>query len=431
MQERSWIELGILLPKVLLPRKHETLEKWCVIACDQYTSDRDYWNCVKKAIGEVPSTLSMILPEVYLQDADVDERIESVGIAMEQMQIGGELEELPQGLMLIERTFVCHGRTRTGLLMALDLERYDYAPDAKTLIRATEGTIPSRIPPRLRIREKAQLEFPHIMVLIDDPTHSVIKPLLINKDKLEKMYDSDLGFQLGHIKGYFVDVQQAEQVKTALSRLLDALETPSQGDPMLFAMGDGNHSFATAKALWAKTRETLSKEERLTHPARFALCEVVNVHDEGLEFEAIHRVAFHVAWEGFWDVCQQAKTQGIDVRMDAFEGAARVEVVHRGEHFSLYLRDASGKIAAGTVDTLLELLSQKTPGMEVDYIHGDNQVEALCQRGNNLGFLLPVISKSELFPQVSLHGPLPRKAFSMGEADEKRCYLEGRVIVRV
>ncbi len=427
MQEKNWMELGVSLPNLLLPKQRESLLKWCVIACDQYTSDRAYWKNVEQTVGDAPSTLKVVLPEVYLNDADIEQRIQNICASMQSMLQNGIFEELPPGMLLVERTFCCHDRTRTGLLMALDLERYNYAPDAKTLIRATEGTIPSRIPPRLKIRRNASMEFPHIMVLIDDPTHSVIKPLADQKELFQQVYDSDLGFGMGHIVGYHIDQRQSESVRIALSKLCDALEKPENGDPMLFAMGDGNHSFATAKALWQQIRETLSEEQRQTHPARFALCEVVNIHDEGLAFEAIHRVAFHAPWDAFVSVCKQADKEGIIASFEPVLDAAQIQVVHQGVKKPLYLSDSSGDIAAGTVDKLLSMLQKLALEAEVDYIHGEAETVALSH-GDTIGFLLNVIEKGQLFPQVSLHGPLPRKAFSMGEADEKRCYLEGRII---
>lgn len=430
MHVKNWEELGVGLPNILVPRQRDTLTKWCVIACDQYTSDRAYWAQAERCIGDAPSTLNAILPEVYLNDADVDARIMRIGQNIDEMIAGDVFQTLPPGMMLVERTFCCHDRKRTGLLMALDLERYDYQKDAKTLIRATEGTIPSRIPPRLRIRAGAKMEFPHIMVLIDDPEFQVIEPL--KQQDLLKMYDSDLGFSLGHITGHFVNARQAEGVRRALSKLINELDKPQGGDPMLFAMGDGNHSFATARAHWLNVRKTLSEAERQTHPARFALCEVVNIHDEGLCFEAIHRVVFHAGnWEDFLRVCREAKAAGILATMDRVEGARCVDVVHGGKRETLYLVDDSGAIAAGSVDALIQALQSRVPSAEVDYIHGEEETVTLSERADNIGFILPALSKSRLFAQVSAHGPLPRKAFSMGEADEKRCYLEGRLIVSV
>ncbi len=432
MQAKNWEELGVRLPDILVPKRRDSLTKWCVIACDQYTSDRQYWSDVECEIGDEPSTLNAILPEVYLNDKGVDARIACIGQSMDEMLSGGVLETLPPGLVLVERTFCCHDRTRTGLLMALDLERYDYEKGTKTLIRATEGTIPSRIPPRLRIREKAKMEFPHIMVLIDDPDRSVIEPLKQQKQGLKMIYNSDLGFSLGHVTGHYINAEQAEPVRVALSRLMDGLDQPATGDPMLFAMGDGNHSFATARAHWQNVRQTLTRAERETHPARFAMCEVVNIHDEGLVFEAIHRIVFHAGlWEDFLSVCREAGKDGIRASWNYMEGAQCVKVVHKAQHSTLYLLDDSGAIAAGTVDRLLQQLNKRIPKAEVDYIHGEDELVSLCQDGDNIGVLLPALSKSQLFDQVSEYGPLPRKAFSMGEADEKRCYLEGRIIARL
>jgi hypothetical protein len=424
-------DLGVALPSILLPKERTLLAKWCVIACDQYTSDRAYWHNVEQAVGDTPSSLNAILPEVYLNDADIGARIDRVSSAMHTMIDDGVFEALPPGFMLVERTFCSHSRTRTGLLMALDLERYDYAPDSKTLIRATEGTIASRIPPRLRIREKALLEFPHIMVLIDDVSRSVIEPLAAQKQALKKVYDSDLGFRLGHVRGYFVDETAAKRVCAALEKLLHSLPKPHDGDPMLFAMGDGNHSFATAKAHWEKLKPTLDNNERDAHPARYALCEVVNVHDEGILFEAIHRVVFNAGTAALDAAVTGAKGGELLVSRDSMKGDVRVEAVVNGIKTPLYLSGSGQTTAAGLVDRLIERMTLVAPAAEVDYIHGEAQTVALAKEPGTVGFVLPALPKSQLFDQVSRFGPLPRKAFSMGEADEKRCYLEARVIRKV
>ena len=429
MPERSFAELGVALPQILLPKDRASLRKWCVIACDQYTSDRAYWARVEQAIGQAPSTYHMVLPEVYLQDDDVDVRAQRAADAMQCALDHGVLEALAPGFVLVRRHFTCHSRCRTGLVMALDLEQYDYRPDSTSLIRATEGTIPARIPPRLRIRRRAKLELPHIMVLIDDPDCTVIEPLAAQRQSLCKLYDSELDFALGHIEGYFVPQAQAEAVRQALNALYDRLQAQQGEHPMLFAMGDGNHSFATAKAHWDEVKQTLSPAQRAHHPARYALCEVVNLHDEGLAFEAIHRVLFHAGGLNAVDrACQSLRSQGVQVSDTPQPGAQAITLVCDGQSRTLYITGRLSFVESGTADAIIDAICAFTPQAEVDYIHGEAEARALCQSGGHVGFLLPALQKADLFDLVSQHGPLPRKAFSMGEADEKRCYLEARSI---
>lgn len=429
MPDRSFAALGVALPQILLPKDRVSLRKWCVVACDQYTSDRAYWARVEQAVGHTPSTFQMVLPEVYLQDDNVDTRAQHAADAMQHALSDGVFEALPPGFVLVQRHFTCHGRCRTGLVMALDLEQYDHRPDATSLIRATEGTIAARIPPRLRIRRRAKLELPHIMVLIDDPDRTVIEPLASHRQALPKLYDSDLGFGLGHIQGYFVSEAQAQYVRQALSALYDRQVRAQGQHPMLFAMGDGNHSFATAKAHWEEIKQTLPPQEQAVHPARYALCEVVNIHDEGLAFEAIHRVLFRAGgWETVANACQSLQSRGVHVSATPLPGAQAIELVCDGQSRILYVTGSPSFVESGTADVLIDALCALSPEAEVDYIHGETEARALCQSGGHVGFLVPALHKADLLPLVSQNGPLPRKAFSMGEADEKRCYLEARLI---
>lgn len=420
MADYTWAQLGVALPTMYVPKQRESLEKWCVIACDQYTSDPAYWEQVEQAIGDAPSTRRMVLPEVYLEADDVDERIAATADVM-HAYMHNVLEPVGPGMILIQRTFANHSLTRTGLLMALDLERYDYAPDAKTLIRASEGTIPSRIPPRLKIRRNAPLELPHIMVLLDDPAHTVIEPLVVQKERLTKLYDSKLGFGMGAITGYFLAPEQLESVRSALGALWQGPLEDGRGDHMLFAMGDGNHSLATAKAYWEEIKPTLSEAERQTHPARFALCEVVNLHDEGIVFEPIHRVVFGCDAQ---DV--QAAIEALGM-MGEQGPIHRMRIVCGGQTFDCAV-PARSSVESGTADVVIAEMLRRCPHASVDYIHGEAETRSLAEKGRNVGFLLPVLQKGDLFPIVAQTGPLPRKAFSMGEADEKRCYLEARAI---
>ena len=289
--------VGVLVPSVLLPRTGTDYSKWAVVACDQYTSQPAYWEEAEALVADAPSTLKLILPEAYLGKPGEAERIQKIQRAMRTYLDTGVLREQEQGFVLVRRE--AEGKTRLGLILALDLEEYDYAKGSQTLIRATEGTIVERIPPRLRIREGAPMELPHILVLIDDPGRTVIEPLAVQADKLPLLYDTELMLGGGHVTGRLVaDPELIGNVLGALAVLNDADAFQAkygQGHkPMLFAMGDGNHSFATAKAAWEQLKPTLSEAERKDHPARFALVEIENVHDEGIVFEPIHRVLFGV-----------------------------------------------------------------------------------------------------------------------------------------
>ena len=284
--------IGVQVPDILLPREGVSMEKWAVVACDQFTSQPEYWEEAERIVGDAPSTLRLMLPEMYLEKPGEAERIAAINATMDRYMAEGTLESKGQGFVFVRRTV--DGKTRSGLIVALDLEQYDYSRGSETLIRASEGTIVERIPPRLRIRKDAALELPHILVLIDDPERTVIEPLAEAANAETKLYDFDLMLGGGHIEGYMVN--DAGRIEGAL-RALEALADPARftaqyGEgkaPMLFAMGDGNHSFATAKANWEALKQTLTPAEQENHPARYALVELENIHDEGIIFEPIHR----------------------------------------------------------------------------------------------------------------------------------------------
>ena len=431
--------IGVLVPNVMLPPKGADFSKWAVVACDQFTSQPEYWAAAREFIGDAPTTLDLFLPEAFLGKEGEAERIATIRRNMRAYMAKGVLETKPQGFVLVRRSVA--GNTRWGLVMALDLECYDYNKGATTLIRATEGTIVERIPPRLRIREGAPLELPHILVLIDDPQRTVIEPLAAKTDALDKLYDTDLMLDGGHITGWLVDgandVQGAIDAMTVLTDA-DAFHA-KYGDhaPLLFAMGDGNHSFATAKANWEKVKATLTPEEQKDHPARYALVEVENVHDDGIIFEPIHRVLFGVGgMEGAEKLLAKLKAQNGDAKIvlsDDMPKASGGEVhtipFCTGDIFGAFVVDRpAAQLAVGTLQNAIDALLKETEGAEVDYIHGEAVVRDLASKPNTMGFLLPAMQKSELFPTVVFDGALPRKTFSMGEANEKRYYLECRKI---
>ncbi|MDO4567700.1 MAG: DUF1015 domain-containing protein [Clostridia bacterium] len=434
--------VGVFVPELLLPNRGVDLSKWAVVACDQYTSQPEYWEETERTVGDAPSTLRLMLPEMYLDKPGEADRIRAINACMDDYMSRGVLENRGQGFVLVRRSVA--GNVRHGLVLALDLECYDYNKGATTLIRATEGTIVERIPPRLRIRENAPLEMPHIIVLIDDPERTVIEPLTANADALEQLYDFELMQGGGHIEGWLIDgEEQISGVIAAIERL--ACKEAFQGNygdkpVMVFAMGDGNHSFATAKASWERIKATLTPEEALEHPARYALVELENVHDEGIVFEPIHRVLFNVNAE---DVicsleaklgaanggCETLRFATLDecrlaTEREAKNGAHVLPFCTENGHGCFKVSAPAAQLEVGTLQSALDAVLKEMAGATIDYIHGEDVVYELGSKPSNMGFTLPPMHKSALFRTVVFDGALPRKTFSMGEANEKRYYLE-------
>lgn len=427
--------VGVLVPEILLPPQGTDMYKWAVVACDQFTSQKEYWEEARRIIGDAPSTLDLILPEAWLGAQDEQERIARIKEKMQEYLNNGTLVKQPQGFVLVERTAA--GNTRHGLVMALDLEKYDYSKGSGTLIRATEGTIVERIPPRLRIREGAAVELPHILVLIDDPEETVIEPLTAQAEKLPLLYDTDLMLGGGHISGRLVSGEKEIMgVLEALTALSDkaAFEKKYGSKPvLLFAMGDGNHSLATAKANWEKIKATLPEEQREDHPARYALIELNNVHDKGIVFEAIHRNVFGIPGEKLVEaLLQKLREQngGAEIGPEQAPAGGEKHVIpfYYGDKSGAFIvTEPAVQLAVGTLQNAIDAVLKELGG-EVDYIHGIDVVKELAQKPDTTGFLLPDMEKSELFPTVVYDGALPRKTFSMGEAAEKRYYMEARLL---
>lgn len=427
--------VGVLVPEILLPPKGTDMYKWAVVACDQFTSQKEYWEEARRIIGDAPSTLDLILPEAWLGAQDEQERIARIKEKMQEYLHNGTLVKQPQGFVLVERTAA--GNTRHGLVMALDLEKYDYSKGSGTLIRATEGTIVERIPPRLRIREGAAVELPHILVLIDDPEETVIEPLTAQAEKLPLLYDTDLMLGGGHISGRLVSGEkEIVGVLEALTALSDkaAFEKKYGSKPvLLFAMGDGNHSLATAKANWEKIKAALPEEQREDHPARYALIELNNVHDKGIVFEAIHRNVFGIPGEKLVEaLLQKLREQngGAEIGPEQAPAGGEKHVIpfYYGDKSGAFIvTEPAVQLAVGTLQNAIDAVLKELGG-EVDYIHGIDVVKELAQKPDTTGFLLPDMEKSELFPTVVYDGALPRKTFSMGEAAEKRYYMEARLL---
>lgn len=411
--------LGFYPADILLP-KAVSMEKWAVVACDQFTSEPEYWARVEQTVGTAPSTLRMILPEAKLKSPTVDQDIEAINAAMDSYMANDLFQTRKDSLIYLERT-QSDGRIRRGVIGMVDLDAYDYSPGSGSLIRATEGTVLERIPPRAKVRRHAALEVPHIMLLIDDPDKTVIEPLGSQTESMEKLYDFDLMEGGGHVRGYGLSENQMDAVAGALRELCTAeamrkkYGTPDAA-PLLFAVGDGNHSLATAKACW--------EEQRGTNPlARFALVEVVNNHDDALRFEPIHRVLFGVdprvfarEFREFYPSAHEGKGPG-----HAFEVACE------GYSGCITVPDPKMQLTVGTVQVFIDEYLKKHGG-EVDYIHGDDVTRSLGKKPGNLGILLPAMGKEQLFKTVMADGVLPRKTFSMGHSQDKRYYIEARRI---
>jgi len=409
---------------VLLPDKNKvSLEKWAVVACDQFTSEPKYWESAEKIVGGAPSTLKMILPEVYLEKSE--ERVPLINAEMKKY-LADVLVERKNEMIYIERE-QSDGSIRRGLLLAVDLDDYEYTRGASSLIRATEATVIERIPPRVAVRRGATVELPHVMLLIDDPETTVIEPL--SMENCETAYDFDLMLGGGHIKGGFVGESEKARLCAALEVLASESEMAKKYgkeglSPLLFAVGDGNHSLASAKAAYEEVKAKLG-EAAENHPSRYALCEVVNIHDPALKFEPIYRVMFGVDPE---DVLAE-----LEKYADGLSGTASKQTVSYSygadrKQGTLVFEKPVQQLTVGTLQTFIDEYIKTHAGASVDYIHGEASVASLCNEDDTIGFIFSGMAKNELFKTVIFDGALPRKTFSMGHAEDKRYYLECRRI---
>ena len=432
---------GLAVPEILLPKKID-LEKWAVIACDQYTQDRAYWKKAADIAGGEPSTLKVIFPEVYLGDDDRETRIAKIKETMAAYLADNVFAPAEKEFIYIERK-TAYGRTRKGLIVAVDLDTYEWKPLSKAPIRATEATVPERIPPRMKIRTGAPLELPHIMLLVDDPKDALVGKTGELVRATPPVYDGDLQQKSGHITGWAVRDEKA------FSHIADALSdiakkgTDKDGNTFLFAVGDGNHSLATAKAVWDEHKKELlakgaSEEEIKASPVKYALVEIVNIYDAGLTFEPIHRVIFKADAAALLAFIAQK----LDGEVTAIENAAKLEKMlaeknTAGARYG-FVSTAKGKtsytllqtdirdLAIASLQPALDEFIKANTGVEIDYIHGTKETVELGSREGQTGILLPPIAKDSFFATINGRGPLPRKSFSMGEASEKRFYIEAR-----
>jgi hypothetical protein len=438
---KNYPSIGVQSPDILLPREGIDLNKWAVIACDQFTSQPEYWQDVQRHVGSQPSTLNLILPEAYLCESDDAVIVRKTQDAMRTYLKENLFNEI-NGMVLVERAF--GAKTRRGIMLALDLENYDYTSTSQSLVRATEGTIIERLPPRMKIREGAVLELPHILVLIDDPDETVIEPVFKMKESLRKLYDFELMYGSGRLSGFAIDAALEKQVISSLEKLADPEVFQKKYDlkerkaTLLFAMGDGNHSLATAKAVWEKMKAE-NPDISPNHPARHALVEIENVHDRGLEFEPIHRVLFGVGQNlinametGFANQLSLLPASNFSSMKTAVDqvatGLHRFGVITPAGFHVAVVSQPSCNLPVGTLQDFLDDYLRRSKEVKIDYVHGDDVLEGLGRTSGNAGFYLPCMPKSDLFKTVILDGSLPRKTFSMGEAREKRFYMECRRI---
>jgi len=436
---QNFSEVGIQIPQVLLPNPKVDLHKWAVVACDQFTAEPDYWQAVQQTVGAAPSTLKLIFPEVYLGQPDAAERIKAIGQSMNDYLQAGVL--VPhEGMVYVQRSVA--GKTRHGIMVCLDLACYDYRAGSASLIRASEGTIVDRLPPRIKIRESAALELPHILVLIDDPGHTVIAPLAEASAGGKPLYDVELMQGGGHLTGFVV----GEQTQYGVVQALRALAQPERFaarydvDPaqpvLLFAMGDGNHLLATAKAIWEKNKAQVGTD----HPSRYALVEIENVHDQALEFEPIHRLLFGLkkdvltelknAFGKHFSYAQVSSAAAMQMRVNGAGGGRHaIGLIGGAQEFGIIEIDQSASnLPVGTLQNFLDKFLQDEGAETIDYVHGADVLERLALQPGNAGFYLAGMAKSDLFKTVILEGALPRKTFSLGQAHEKRYYMEARRI---
>lgn len=395
---RVFTPADILLPRV------DDMTKWSCIACDQFTAEPEYWREAERIVGSEPSTLRLMLPEAWLGVRDSAAETRKIYAAMKDYVNRSIFRTVEQSFIYVERTLPS-GAVRRGLVGKLDLECYDWAPGSATPVRATEGTVESRLPARVEVRRGATLEMPHIMVFIDDPENAVIPSAAGG----EALYDFELMLGGGHIRGSRVTGEAAE-------RLTAALEAPEGA--VRFAMGDGNHSLAAAKRCWEQIKRNLPESELETHPARYALAEIVNIHDEAVTFEPIHRVLLETVPRGFIEEAAARLPRGKGQAVTLLAGRREMEI-------------ETGMPLGALVALVDELLGdwRREHGGEPDYIHGDEEARALGGKPSSVGVLLPRLEKAELFPYITEHGPYPKKSFSIGHARDKRYYLECRAIV--
>lgn len=412
--------MNAFLPADILIPKTDSMEKWAVIACDQFTSDKAYWERVRRNAEGAVSTINLILPEAELGTELEAAHTAEINRTMADYMKNDVFTTYPNSFVYVERTLE-NGSVRKGLVGMVDLDAYDYTTGATSAIRATERTVPERIPPRQRVRRDAPIELPHILMLCDDHKKVLIEPISAKKNSLKKLYDFDLMEGGGHIAGWLVtgrDVEEFNKTLTDYTATVGEKYEGLKGVPMVFAVGDGNHSLATAKSCYEELKKNHPGEDLSRHPARFALVELENIHDEAQAFEPIHRVVFKTNPEKLLETLEKTYCA---------EGGFPVKWYIGAKSGTVYLDRKKSELAVGALQSFLDAYLKENAG-EIDYIHDDDALVELAKKPDSIGFLLPAMEKSQLFRGVIADGILPRKTFSMGHSREKRYYLEGRKI---
>ncbi len=409
--EKRLNRLGIAIPHIMIPNSAIEMRTWSVIACDQFTSERSYWDETRRIVAGNPSTLNLIIPECYLMDGDWQKRVSAVNRTMIDILETNILRDLPPGFVLVERS-MSHAFKRRGLVLSIDLEAYDFLEGSKSLIRPTEGTIRDRLPPRIAIRQNAAMDIPHILLLMDDPGNKVMKSALSAGNEI--LYDFDLMQDGGHITGRFVENSE---------RLVDAFESLLSDNHLMFAVGDGNHSLAAAKEIWQANKARGFPPD---HPSRYALAEVINIHDEGLQFHSIHRVLFNTEPDDFIREFREAMSRLAPTRHTGHSREFPVNLIHREGGHSFSMPSAENRLAVESLQEILDEYLSRHPEADIDYIHGEKYVKNMSNVKNRVGMLLPAVDKEFFFDRITKNGPFPRKTFSIGNAVEKRYYLESR-----
>ena len=396
---------------IYLPNKKVDMSKYAVIACDQYTSNLEYWDSLKEYVKDEVSTFHMIYPEAYLETTDKPSYINNINKNINRYLANNDLVDIGECFILTERV-TSYGVKRLGLILSIDLEDYSYIKGTKSLIRASEATIVERIPPRLQIRKDAPIELPHILLLFDDKDKNIVEPIYRNRDSLEKLYDFELNKDGGHIRGYKIT-----NTYDVISKFDELYKKNNNG--LLFIVGDGNHSLATAKAHWDLIKENLSTEERETHPARFALVEANNLYDEGINFEPIHRVLFN-AEDNFLNELRKV-TSGDFVSFTYSKSRGKEEL----------RMNKSAPQAYKTIQEFLDKYLKEHKEVKIDFIHDEEELLSICDKNDKaIAIAMPALTKDDLFDYIASDLVLPRKSFSMGHANEKRYYLEAKKIIK-
>lgn len=426
-------DLGFIATDILLPKKEVNAFKWASIACDQYTAEREYWAQVENIVASDPSTAKITFAEVYLEDGNKEERIKNIVSEMNKYLEKDIFDEYKDSFIFVKRE--TESGTRYGIVGALDLEKYDYSKDSKSLVRATEGTILERIPPRKEIRKDAPLELPHIMVLISDEKRSVIEPFKDRTDNLKKVYSTPLMLNGGYLEGYLIEKEEdKEQIYSALEDLYNGLD---KNNPLLFAMGDGNHSLATAKSCYEDLKKEIGEKEAKKSASRYALVEIENIYDDALLFEPIHRIFYSLDEKTFDDEIlkfvrslKKEKVESLDILIKEInrEGSGlKFGIITQDGYEVATAKGSKHFISASLMQSVIDSLKDKC---QIDYVHGSQVVERIAKEDNNIGVILPDVDKSTFFETVIKEGSFPRKTFSIGHANEKRYYMEARKITR-